>query len=434
MIIIAKILLTIGFALPLFSNMDSIAIVSQLAALCFLGLCSVVCLGMPKQTVNVFDVTGKVLLTAAGLSFLISLATGFSYGILFSILLFGAVTCAEIIRSRLPMQQVFESYCYATVIMVFIVALAYPDDFLASLKGTTIRGVGLVRFSPFDLHPNLAGFMFAAGGMSLVFRAFHVRGVIWKLFYLAFAAGAVCIVFSASARASLVACAVALAFYVPLFVLKNPARAMRFIPLVVVLGLIALGVIAVYHDAVANYFVTIFDLDSDTRGFDSGGSGRTELWEEGIKLLFSQGVLMLFGNGLRYASPDIIGFSTESSYITILLENGILAGGAIIVTFVVATYRQARIAATSRSAFDVEEAIFALMIYAFAQSVFNRYLLGVGNTLSLFLLFVFASPFKERIVQMRRPAARAVKKAKEPEPTPPEERVPDTSLPPIRWN
>lgn len=438
MIFVARILLTIGFALPLFSNLEAVAIPSQLGALCFLGMCAVVCLVMPRQTIGIVSPSGKVLMLASLMSLLVSVSTTFAYGLFFSILLFGAVVCAEIIRSRMPANVVFECYCYAMIVMVAIVAITYPDDFLATLKGTTVHGVGLLRFSPFNLHPNLAGFMFAGGGMALAFRAFHVERIIWKMFYFAFMIGAMAVVFSASARASLMACAVALLFYVPLFITKKPRLAIRLAPYVVVLGIIGLATSGLYYNAVSNYLVTIFDLDSDTRGLDSGGSGRIELWQQGIDLFLSQGSQILLGNGMRYASPEVIGFSTENSYITILIENGLIMGGSIIIIFIVSAVLQARLAFSSNSAFDAEDALFALMVYAFTQSIFNRYLLGVGNTLSLYLIFVFASPYKQHLLpfenhednETRHLTLFTTDHALEQE----ELRQLNDGLPPVRWN
>jgi hypothetical protein len=61
-------------------------------------------------------------------------------------------------------------------------------------------------------------------------------------------------------------------------------------------------------------------MDSSTRGVSSGGTGRTALWAEGLEYVFDRPLIAVFGGGLRFS--DSLTFSTEDSYISILIDSG----------------------------------------------------------------------------------------------------------------
>jgi len=139
---------------------------------------------------------------------------------------------------------------------------------------------------------------------------------------------------------------------------------------------------------IANYLTVILDLDSNTRGFSSGATGRTDIWRNGIELVFSDPVLFFTGRGVRAAGPEVIGFPVESSYINLALENGVVLGSMIALTFVFTAWRALR---QSIQAGLVNPALFMsglMLLFILTQSIFNRYLIAVGNPLSLLTLFL----------------------------------------------
>jgi hypothetical protein len=124
----------------------------------------------------------------------------------------------------------------------------------------------------------------------------------------------------------------------------------------------------------------------------------------GMKAIFGSGSQILFGGGLRFASPENIGFYTESSYITILIESGILLGSAFIGTLFFYTSKMFLL---SRGAGGegtyLYVALFVIFAFVLIESVFNRYLLAIGNPMSLFFLFICVSVGLSRnIFQLKR--------------------------------
>ena len=253
-------------------------------------------------------------------------------------------------------------------------------QFAQGLRGSSAYGAGLVRFRPFDLHPNLTGFIFGAGALLLYGRAREVSGLARVAFGLC-AALSLGIVLAASARAGLVALAGALV--IGMSVQLHRLRPRGALALMVV-GLVCGGL---FRDEIAAYAIRILDLASETRGFGSGATGRTELWGQGLQLLASRDPFTLvFGSGLRSSSAAVVGFSTESSYITLLLEQGLALGGLLILAIVWRAGAHVRRGARGdRRAMLIGQ----LLCFALIQSVFNRYLLAVGNPFSLYLMLLF---------------------------------------------
>jgi hypothetical protein len=86
-----------------------------------------------------------------------------------------------------------------------------------------------------------------------------------------------------------------------------------------------------------------------------------------------------------------MGFEVESSYINLAVESGIFLAALILVTFLsvlVNCYRKQ----ASGSAFY--RFAFYTLLFALFQSIFNRYLIAIGNPFSLFILVILskASP------------------------------------------
>lgn len=236
------------------------------------------------------------------------------------------------------------------------------------------------RFTPFGTHPNLTGLIFCGGIIILLSRVAVARRAERIL-------ACVCILLcilidlAASARGSLVAVIFSLAILIG----SNLRLLQKYIIPVTVAGLlIGFSVIVVYPNELWNYISTMLELNSATRGFDSGGSGRVDIWARGLNFLINRDFESLFGSGLRSSTVEMIGFSTESSYITILIESGVVFGGAQIAAIVLLAFRNGSAIRNPLNSLDR-----ALIIFFLLQSIFNRYLIAIGNPFSvLFLLLV----------------------------------------------
>jgi hypothetical protein len=258
--------------------------------------------------------------------------------------------------------------------------VVFGDTLLASLMPGSLERWEL-RAAPFNMHPNLAGFVY--GG----FLVMAVNSIARRFNFLTPIIVALClaVMLVASARGGLLAIVLTLAVYVLTEILWR-RRTTAYISIIGI-GLIILSY--VYWDKILSYVSEMLELSSEQRGFDSGGTGRLEIWARGFDYLASRSWEIFIGSGMRTAG--LMGFEVESSYINLAVESGIYLAALILVTFLsvlVNSYRkQARGSAFHRFAFYT-------LLFAIIQSIFNRYLIAIGNPFSLFILVILskASP------------------------------------------
>lgn len=273
----------------------------------------------------------------------------------------------------------------AYIALIASVLVVQPSEYLTSVVGTVERSVGLVRFAPLGMHPNLSGLVYG-GGSLLFFQHFLATPRLHqKLFALLLSALCLSMVLAASARASLLALGLTGLVAVLLIAWRGSSRS-RIALILSAIALVAIGVFKA--TAIADYLTVILDLDSPTRGTDSGATGREVIWRDGIDLVFSDPVLFFTGRGVRAAGPEVIGFPVESSYINLALEHGVVFGLLIALTFLVTTWRTfGRSFATG----VMNPALFVsglMLVFVLMQSIFNRYLVAVGNPYSLWVLLL----------------------------------------------
>jgi O-antigen ligase len=173
------------------------------------------------------------------------------------------------------------------------------------------------------------------------------------------------------------------------------------------------GLVAVYLAFSSTYLQDILQVNSDTRGVGSGVTGRTDLWAKGVESLTGDPSLAAFGGGLRSSEYSVIGFLTENSYITILLDSGALAGSTLILFILLAPFsalRQSRASTAKPSTLIFFPSFFVFLI---VQCFFVRYLIGLGNPTALFTLVLLMAlsmrtGYQQSLAdhpQPRRPAA-----------------------------
>ncbi len=269
--------------------------------------------------------------------------------------------------------------------LILSVLAFQPAEFLTSVAGTVERSVGLVRFAPLGMHPNLSGLVYGGGCLLFAQHFMASTRLHHKLFALLMGGLCLSMVLAASARASLLALGFTGAIAVVLIAWRGSRKA-RIALTVAALALVAFALFKAH--AIADYLTVILDLDSPTRGTDSGATGREDIWRDGIALVFSDPMLFFTGRGVRAAGPEVIGFPVESSYINLALEQGVVFGLLIALTFVATAWR-----ALARS-FDtgtLNPTLFIsglMLVFILVQSVFNRYLIAVGNPFSLLILLL----------------------------------------------
>ena len=101
--------------------------------------------------------------------------------------------------------------------------------------------------------------------------------------------------------------------------------------------------------------------------------------------------VVAFGGGLRSSDYMVIGFLTENSYITILLDSGIFLGTALIWVLLsspLRALRQSRMVADKPNRLAFAPSFF---IFLLVQCFFVRYLVGLGNPAALITLILLMS-------------------------------------------
>lgn len=289
----------------------------------------------------------------------------------------------------------------AWIALILSVLVVQPGEFLTSVVGTVERSVGLVRFAPLGMHPNLSGLVYG-GGCLLFFQHFLATPRLHqKLFALLLSALCLGMVLAASARASLLALGLTGTVAVVLIAWRGSRRARVALSLA---GITLLAVGIFKATAIADYLTVILDLNSPTRGTDSGATGREVIWRDGIALVFSDPVLFFTGRGVRAAGPEVIGFPVESSYINLALEHGVVFGLLMAVAFFVTAWR----ALGKSFATGVMNPVLFLsglmLVFVLIQSIFNRYLIAVGNPYSLLILLLL---LRLNLIPSRYPSAMA---------------------------
>jgi exopolysaccharide production protein ExoQ len=197
-------------------------------------------------------------------------------------------------------------------------------------------------------------------------------------------------IIAASARGALLSLSIAAMTAVALDVrLAKGTRLKVMGACVVAAGVLALSM----GSKIATYLDAILQIHSSQRGLDSGMTGRDELWARGISTLVSDPVLLCVGGGLRSSELATIGFLTENSYITILLDSGVFIGGSLIFALFYALVNARRLSrdANTSDASKPMVLLVPLLVFVLVQSFFERQLLAVGNPASLLVLLLFVS-------------------------------------------
>ena len=263
-----------------------------------------------------------------------------------------------------------------------VLALESPALF-ASLSGSVEYGLGLVRYQPLGMHPNLSGLVYGGGALLFFQRWLAANTRVQKGFALAMVALCLCVLLAASARAGMLALGVAGSTGITLIALRGSRRSRMSL---VVAALVGVLVVVFNWTAIKDYLSLILDVDSPTRGVESGATGRTDIWRMGIELVFSDSALLFTGRGIRSALPDVIGFPVESSYINLALEHGLFFGSLITLSFVITAGRALQQGLNPGQHQYQLFMVGLMLVFMLAQSFFNRYLIGVGNPYSLWVL------------------------------------------------
>ncbi len=376
----------ISFAvyLTLFQSIASIGQILSFVAIAILFLIALFSAAQPhgkRLAFDLFDIWAILITLLSAAAFFSEQNENSAY---FTLIFALACAAVSLIAKTIPLRDTLLALAVAHGAMTITALVVYPADILTSLNPASAMRWSL-RIRPFNLHPNLVGFMFSGGTILQIYAASVSRSRLKKILYSAVGVVSIAVAVAASARAGLLAffasaVAVGLLYYKQLF-RANP-RAF--------LACIGGGVLAAMALAPAalSYANIVFELDSQTRGLNSGGSGRIERWMISIDY-WTRGNVFI-GSGLRTVGLESVGFaSTENSYLNIAIENGLLGLAASLLMIAAALVIFAR--KTEGKGDLIKGFSVWIILYALIQSMFNRYLIAIGNNFSLTVLFVIAS-------------------------------------------
>lgn len=315
----------------------------------------------------------------------VTLFIGDGYTVLYSLIMFFVVISVIVLLRGITFEQLLTSTITAFIIIIIIDVIGEYELLIDSLS-VTITDQGLVRFSPFGMHPNLVGLVFGTIFIFLIATTFNTNKRLLKYLLAIFAFISLIFVFAASSRASILGLFIAST----LVLVKTVDFKVFFRKEVWVTLIIAPLFILLFFDQIYSWLTGILEFESDTRGVSAGASGRTGIWADGISLFLNDTSRFIWGHG--YRSIYDIGFPTENSYINILLELGIVCGGSIILAIFYITLASYLKLQRSERFYKKRLTFYtAMLIFVISQSFFNRYLVGIGNITSLVVLFLLFS-------------------------------------------
>ena len=320
------------------------------------------------------------------LSCTVALLRGVDYSIYYSMYFLTAIVCVSLIVRAVPLDRLLDLAAYSIFLCVATTLLFDTRELITCLSISITRH-GLTRFTPFGSHPLLVGYVFGSGSILLLRRTVLARRP-WERYAMAAATAlAWAMVLAASARSSvlgLVAAAL-FAFVAEFRFLRNKLGPAGLVSIIVA------AIAVVYFAANSTYLQNLLEVNSATRGVGSGVTGRTDLWAKGLMSLTSDPSLMAFGGGLRSSEYSVIGFLTENSYITILLDSGALVGSALILFLMLSPLIALRQSRSPTGAPNDLVFLPSFFIFLLVQCFFVRYLVGLGNPTALFTLILFAA-------------------------------------------
>lgn len=268
------------------------------------------------------------------------------------------------------------------------------------------------RLEPLGLHPNLAGIIFSlAIVLSLYQVAFGSRRA--RLFFGAVTLLHAAIIAATGSRGGIFACVASIAL---LMVFKFRSLPPQVRSPTILFGAALAALVALYWHPIYGFLAQVFELDSARRGWSSGATGRVEAWSQGIAYIFSDTSRMAIGAGLRTASPEEIGFSTESSYITVVIESGLPLAVVFFGALLLTLFRLYAQSPNGAAHTMTNLGALAVVQFAMIESFFNRYLLAIGNPASVIFLLIFVGGWLNTRYQVATPHDRILSRSRTGEP------------------
>lgn len=280
------------------------------------------------------------------------------------------------------------SYLIAAAIMASL-CLAFELSDLDNALAVTMTDRGLFRFSPFENHPNLTGHIFGLAAVISFGSLLVPHRKVIKFSIAAVGLISLLFVLASSSRGGLFAAIISLGLILTIWAKDNFFERNNRWPLIVMLFIfISFSVGLLLQSDIWFYLTELLQLDSTTRGLDSGLTGRTAAWPAVFNKVLEDAGAVFWGFGFRswdtWAEGDL---AIDNSYVELIHDFGY----PIAVLFFIQFLMSIRCFAAPRRIYSVAYIIVGAAFFALAESIVTRYMVGIGNPASLFIMFLLCS-------------------------------------------
>jgi hypothetical protein len=318
---------------------------------------------------------------------LLSLANNFFnfefYYVQYSILFFLAMLSIYFTVSTIEFRIIFNSFVYAAACITLTVLFTKSGLLRETLAISYDPVNGLNRFDPYNLHPNLVGHIFGGFAVAFFCTMLYEKRKLRKLFFLGLVGVSFLFCIAASSRGGFLAGVLGIASVYSVAIWQDKVKR-QYLMLFLVLGFVAF-IATKGGDKLVAYLSSIFETGTGDRGVGSGLTGRTENWDKLLHTVFSSVTFMLFGNGLRTGGSEVLGYDIDNSYLNLLYEIGLPCTTLLVMLIVGCTYRLHR--SLVQAPDSVKAAVVGMLVFILCESMVARYLLSIGNPVSLFIVY-----------------------------------------------
>lgn len=343
----------------------------------------------PTESAGIFLAIGVPLLSVAALA--VNRNSWIDGG---SLMIQSVLLCLTALAIRLLVNwkpQEFLRAALFSYISMAILVIAVDYDMLWRALALETADNGRVRFSPLNNHPNLVAHVFSSGVLLAFGALIYGSSPSRRKFCFIVLAAQLLIVLATSSRGALVALIPAL---LAMLLHAYGARALISANVLSFFSVLLASALAwlvfgqvIQGDASplsVGWLVDLLEVNSEYRGLESGGSGRLELWPIVLEKAAATAQSTLIGNGYRSWSIEYFGFSIDNSYINLAWEFGFIAA----IVIVIVLFQQYVIVTTAPSS-HVSTVATGVLTFILVDSIFARYLIGIGNATSLLALSFF---------------------------------------------
>jgi exopolysaccharide production protein ExoQ len=379
-------LVVAGCYAALWSNAGAMGPIARLLIFAFLFLAAVIAI-LSKRVQRIAATPTELLLYTVGiLSAVVSVVRSEDYSISYSIYFITIIIFISVLTRAISLERLLD-LAALVVLLCIVTCVVFEGKSLIRALAISIGNNGLYRFGPLGNHPVLTGYIFGAGSILLIRRLYLSRNILERYVMAGGTLFAWAFILAASARSAVTGLLVS-----AVFAIVVEFRLLRTISFQRVgLATLAIAISALLYFRIANtYIQEILEINSSYRGIGSGATGRTELWLQGVHSLFMEPARLALGGGLRSSEYDL-GFSTENSYITILLDSGLFVGSALILVLLYSPISALRVSRSSANGSNPLAFLASFFVLLLVQCFFLRYLVGLGNPTSLMTLVLLVS-------------------------------------------